>query len=68
MITIQDREHDQDVVEGTIQPGSGAWLAHIADTMAVATDHPIDAEQADDILNAEYADYLLKRMQDDLYA
>jgi hypothetical protein len=54
MITIQDEHSDQDVVEGTIQPGS---VARLADRMAVATDSPIDPEQADDILNAEYADY-----------
>jgi hypothetical protein len=43
---------------------TGEALLEIIDKFAFSGDHPIDATQADDILNAEFADYLLKRMED----
>jgi len=50
--------------QGTIElvPGSGAWVAANIETLAFHTENPIDAKDADDILDAEFADYLLKRM------
>lgn len=49
----------------TLEPpvGSLAYAAKIARKFNIRTDHPIDAERADDILNEEFADYLLKRMR-----
>jgi hypothetical protein len=44
--------------------GSSAWFAENLDNIAFETENPIDPEQADDILKAEFADYLLKRIQD----
>jgi hypothetical protein len=45
-----------------IPPNSSIKLAELAEAAHIVTEHPLDAELADDILNAEYADYLLKRM------
>lgn len=39
--------------------GSWEWLVAHLDELAFSTGNPIDPEQADDILNAEYADYIL---------
>lgn len=47
-----------------ILPGSGPWRAEVMRKMPVHTDRIIDPADADDILNAEFADYLLGRMDD----
>jgi hypothetical protein len=44
-------------------PGSLAYAAKMAREANIRTENPINADQADDILNAEFADYLLKRMR-----
>jgi len=44
--------------------GSLAYAAKVAREFDIRTANPIDPSQADDILNEEFADYLLKRMQD----
>jgi hypothetical protein len=41
-------------------PGSLAYAAKMAREANIRTQNPINADQADDILNAEFADYLLK--------
>jgi Arc/MetJ family transcription regulator len=46
------------------QPGSWEWVGANLDSVTFATEHPLDPAQADEILNAEFADYLLKRMDD----
>lgn len=43
--------------------GSLAYAAKIAREANIRTNNPIDASRADDILNEEFADYLLKRMR-----
>ena len=43
--------------------GSLAYAAKIAREFNIRTSNPVDASQADDILNEEFADYLLKRMR-----
>ena len=51
---------------GTIElpPGSGALLAEsVVNANIPSGGKPIDVAHADDILNAEYADYLLHRMR-----
>jgi hypothetical protein len=47
----------------TLEPpvGSLAYAAKIAREANIRTDNPIDASRADEILNAEFADYLLKQ-------
>jgi hypothetical protein len=45
-----------------IPPNSSIKLAELAEAAHIVTEHPLDAELADDILSTEYADYLLKRM------
>lgn len=45
-------------------PGTSLWLAAHLDELAFDTENPINPEEADDILNAEFADYLLNRMHD----
>lgn len=50
----------------TLEPpvGSLAYAAKIArERGGIRTEHPVDAERADDILNEEFADYLLRRMR-----
>lgn len=44
-------------------PGSLAYAAKMAREANIRTENPINADQADAILNAEFADYLLKRMR-----
>lgn len=48
-----------------ILPGSGPWIAEVMRKMPVHTDRIIDPADADDILNAEFADYLLNRMEEE---
>lgn len=55
---------EQEIVGTDIPSGSGVWFAQIAEMLAIETNNPIDPEQADEILNADFADYLLKRMDD----
>jgi hypothetical protein len=43
--------------------GSLAFAAKIAREANIRTGNPVDASRADDILNEEFADYLLKRMR-----
>ncbi|HML23113.1 MAG TPA: hypothetical protein PKD09_15780 [Aggregatilinea sp.] len=43
--------------------GSLAYAAKIAREANIRTENPIDASKADDILNEEFADYLLNRMR-----
>jgi hypothetical protein len=43
--------------------GSLAYAAKIAREANIHTHNPVDASQADEILNTEFADYLLKRMR-----
>ncbi len=43
--------------------GSLAYAAKIAREFDIRTANPVDASRADDILNEEFADYLLKRMR-----
>jgi hypothetical protein len=45
--------------------GSLAYAAKIAREANIRTGNPIDAARADDILNEEFADYLLNRMRDE---
>lgn len=45
--------------------GSLAYAAKIAREANIRTGNPVDASHADDILNEEFADYLLNRMRGD---
>lgn len=53
---------EQESVE--LAPGTFAWLSTRIDEISFETPNPIEPSEADDILNAEFADYLLKRMED----
>jgi hypothetical protein len=53
----QDVENDPDLA-------AWRWSSEHLDEIAFGTDNPIDPRQADDILDAEFADYLLKRAND----
>jgi hypothetical protein len=51
----------------SLEPSKGtlAYAAKVARELNLRADHPTDAAQADDILNAEFADYLLQSMRGD---
>jgi len=53
---------DQDAV--SLLPSSGAWLAKTVESVGLSDQVDI-AGHADDILREEFADYLLKRMNDE---
>jgi alkyl hydroperoxide reductase subunit AhpC len=60
-VMIAERQGTDD--EGTV-PGSWEWINAHLDEVIFRTENPIDADDIEDVLNAEFPDYLLKRMQD----
>jgi len=52
--------------QGSVEllPGTFAWLSTRIDEISFETPNPIEPSEVDNILNAEFADYLLKRMED----